>query len=271
MEEFLQYREFDITIKYINFFSSDYMEKGMIFRCPTGRPVMALVYVLDGSSEYHFQSETVTVHAGDLIMLVPGEPYSFEVLSDTFHYSYVDFEHEEGRENTFQFKNTVYTFQNKSLFRNDFEKLGACYLYKNTGYRMKMREIIDRILYQIAVHLCNSYLPSEKYRKIDSSVEYLSKHFMDFSLTMQQVALLSELSESQFRRIFKEIYSVSPIQYINALRIERAKDLLVNSTRPVALIAEEAGFSDVYHFNKQFKTRTGKTPSQYRKALQIQI
>lgn len=264
MKKFLQYREYDITIKSVDHFSDDYMEKGRIYRSPSGRISMALVYILDGSSEYHFRSETVTVHGGDLIMLVPGEPYYFEVLSDVFHFNYINFRHEEGYENTFQFKNSVYIFQNKSIFRNDFEKLGACYLYKNAGYRMKMREIIDRLLYQIAVHICSSYLPSDKYRRIENSVEYLSKHFMDLNLTMQQVALLSKLSESQFRRIFKEIYATSPIQYVNTLRIERAKDLLKNTSLPVVAAANQAGFADVYHFNKLFKKRTGKTPTQYR-------
>ena len=69
-----------------------------------------------------------------------------------------------------------------------------------------------------------------------------------------------------FRRSFKHHTTLSPLQYLNGLRIERAKDLLrLESSLSVGEIAVRCGFSDPLYFSTAFKRHTGRSPLAYRK------
>lgn len=72
------------------------------------------------------------------------------------------------------------------------------------------------------------------------------------------------LSVSRFSHVFKEVTGVSPKEYINNARLEKAALLLVSTYLRVSEIAQKAGFRDQNHFAKVFKQKTGWTPTQYR-------
>ncbi len=65
-------------------------------------------------------------------------------------------------------------------------------------------------------------------------------------------------------RVFRRAYGVTPLQYVTARRIERAKNLLRDSGQPIASIARTLGFDDVAYFNRLFRRVEGVTPGTYR-------
>jgi len=67
-----------------------------------------------------------------------------------------------------------------------------------------------------------------------------------------------------FGRLFKQITGISTQNYIMNARIEAAKGLLHSSNYTIGRIAERVGYSDIYYFSRQFKQKTGISPSQYR-------
>ena len=73
------------------------------------------------------------------------------------------------------------------------------------------------------------------------------------------------MTETHFRRLFKEIYGMSPIKYINEIRTERARGLIANSNLSLSQIAEKVGYGDVYYFSRVFKKIAGVSPSAYKK------
>ncbi len=74
------------------------------------------------------------------------------------------------------------------------------------------------------------------------------------------------LCHDHFSRLFKELKGQSPQDYIINCRVEQAKDMLMESSISMTGIAEELGYSSVYFFSRQFKQRTGITPSEFRKS-----
>jgi len=72
-------------------------------------------------------------------------------------------------------------------------------------------------------------------------------------------------SKDHFIRLFRKHRGVTPGEYIIRSRIESARSLLVFSEQTVTQIAEQLGYPDVYSFCKQFKARTGQTPTEYRR------
>jgi AraC-like DNA-binding protein len=67
-----------------------------------------------------------------------------------------------------------------------------------------------------------------------------------------------------FTRLFKQIAGVAPKEYCIRARIERAQELLRASGMSVQQIASALGYADIYFFSRQFKARTGLSPTQYR-------
>jgi AraC-like DNA-binding protein len=79
------------------------------------------------------------------------------------------------------------------------------------------------------------------------------------------MALVCGLSESHFRRIFEESVGMTPMDYINIVRIEKACSLLSGTEQSVKEICFAVGYDTPSTFNRNFMKVTGKTPSQWKR------
>ncbi len=84
------------------------------------------------------------------------------------------------------------------------------------------------------------------------------------NLTVKELALLTHLSESSFKRKFNQVYKTSPKKYLTEKKVERAAQLLKSNASRVSEIAYDVGFDSVSTFNRNFTAYFGKSPSDYR-------
>ena len=73
------------------------------------------------------------------------------------------------------------------------------------------------------------------------------------------------MSQTYFRRLFHDLYGVSPKQYILSVRLRWAKTMLKSTGDSVTEIAKSCGFDNVYYFSRAFRIHEGVSPSEYRK------
>lgn len=85
-------------------------------------------------------------------------------------------------------------------------------------------------------------------------------------INVKQLLTEVPVSRSTFERQFREFLGCTPYEYILRCRIDRVKQLLVNTNYPVSKITRMAGFRGVAHMAAVFRARTGQTPSQFRHA-----
>lgn len=105
-----------------------------------------------------------------------------------------------------------------------------------------------------------------KYRTmIDDSISYMENH-LHTTLTIEEVANSVFLSKYYFIRLFRKSVGMSPYQYLSHLRINKAKELLLQSNAPINIIAEMTGFCDSKNLTSMFKKLTGQTPGQFRRS-----
>jgi transcriptional regulator GlxA family with amidase domain len=78
----------------------------------------------------------------------------------------------------------------------------------------------------------------------------------------------SRLPERTFKRRFKAATGYAPVEYVQALRIEEAKQWLESTSESAESIANKVGYEDPAYFRKLFKRKTGVTPSRYRQRFQ---
>jgi len=114
----------------------------------------------------------------------------------------------------------------------------------------------------------NNYAQFQPSRQHNDSLIHTLQDWLDQNATSQfQVAILANqihLSERQLKRRFKQATGESPLNYIQALRIEIAKYKLENSNDHIAAIGRKSGYEDTRFFRQLFKRYTGLSPSEYR-------
>ena len=95
-------------------------------------------------------------------------------------------------------------------------------------------------------------------------IDYIGEHYSE-ALKVSDIAKWAHISETQFRRIFSSYMNMSPLEYINLVRIQAACEELKKTDEPVAMIAAKCGFSVSSTFNRNFRHVMGVTPAEWRK------
>jgi AraC-like DNA-binding protein len=122
-------------------------------------------------------------------------------------------------------------------------------------------EHISLVSNQIVVHQQNGEPPS-----ITRAKEFIvENHEEDISLG--QVAKAVNTSTFHFCKTFKKTTGLNFTEYVSRVRVEKAKNLLLNPNLRVSEIAYQVGFQSLTHFNRVFKRITGQSPTAYRDQL----
>ncbi len=97
---------------------------------------------------------------------------------------------------------------------------------------------------------------------------YLSQHFTDNSLMLQDAASAVGMSNSRFSTVFAQESGKTFTEYLTYLRMEKAKELLRTTGKRSSEIAMEVGYNDAHYFSYLFRKNTGMTPGEYRQQNQ---
>lgn len=103
---------------------------------------------------------------------------------------------------------------------------------------------------------------------IRKSQEWVAAHYDDPSPVNRMVEL-SGLPQRTFKRRFKAATGYAPIDYVQSLRIEEAKQMLETTDIPTDRIGHEIGYEEPAFFRRLFKRKTGTTPARYRQRFSI--
>ncbi|MDO6453245.1 AraC family transcriptional regulator [Neptunomonas phycophila] len=95
--------------------------------------------------------------------------------------------------------------------------------------------------------------------RVLSAQAYIADH-LSLRLSIDHLASIACLSQTQFKKVFKEHVGFSVMQYITHVRMEKAKALLAHTDYPVQLVAEKVGYTDVSSFSRRFTAHFGLTP-----------
>ncbi len=92
---------------------------------------------------------------------------------------------------------------------------------------------------------------------------YIKTNYMN-KLSLDDIAEYVYLSKTYVSKIFKEDMNVTLSEYINKVRIEKSKTLLLDSSLTIADVANLVGYEDQSYFTKKFKTMVGASPGKYK-------
>jgi AraC-like DNA-binding protein len=141
------------------------------------------------------------------------------------------------------------------------------------GYKHKIHYLCAN-LYLLILELCEASkelepLQLRSSRNFDTLLPALNhvKNGLEenFKPTVAELADLCRISVSQFRKVFSKTIGMSPLSYIRACSMRKARHLLLTSDESVLSIGLSVGFDNISGFNRCFASCVGITPSQYRK------
>lgn len=99
--------------------------------------------------------------------------------------------------------------------------------------------------------------------KLNYITNYISDNFKEIN-SISELAKACYISKSHMCRIFKEQLGVSVSSYINNIKINTARELLISGDMSILEIALESGFNSTQYFHKVFKSQLGCSPKEYR-------
>lgn len=233
---------------------------------PSGTPRSddAFIYSISGRCRFEFTDGTSFVaEPGDIAYLSCGEDYAMEILTDEYRYipCVFSFDSDEPRQSL------LINPDNVAVFDGLFRKLAKKHSITGPG----QKQICMALLYQICAAIMQNgqrdYMPGSTRLRIENVRTYIQSHIHDPALRVASLAQYAEMSEVHFRKLFTNLYQVSPSSYILNERVNHAKELMAFNELRLEDVAMQSGFSSLAHMCKVFKSITGISPGAYRNGL----
>ena len=227
-----------------------------------------LMVITDITVRYTDNSgDTFTAKNGDIVYCPFGGQYKFELISppDSDYFGKVktlcvnfNMVRPDKKIITLSRKPIKVVDFKSAQLENDFFDISK-YALKPMIRKYKLCKIMKTI---IDIYSNNS----GNFSLLRQAVKYIEEHYAE-NFKISFMAEKFNMSESHFRKLFKDFTGLSPVEYRNGLRIEHAKELLSRNTVSVSEVALAVGIEDQFYFSRIFKEAEGVSPLRYRKRL----
>ena len=103
----------------------------------------------------------------------------------------------------------------------------------------------------------------EEKELFQSMLSFVHSHYQD-PLTVRQIAAYWIINKNRCTDLFRKYTRLSPIKYLNEYRLYMAKNLILNTKKPISEISADVGYNQISHFIEQFRGAYGLSPLKYR-------
>lgn len=234
-----------------------------------GRIDYSVYYVSKGECRCHINGKVIRAGEGSVVIYFPKvkQHYSFkkedasQMLWSHFSGTACEIFDELGLDSP-----AVIKIRDKKQFESAFEKMITAF-YKKTQYFdvacQGYMSVLLSLIAQSKVTLAErkTKISNENMEKVISLMYDNYNHPID----IKEYAKLCYVGEDHFIRVFKAYTGLTPYKYQLKIRIDRAVQMLENTSVSVAECAEVVGFGDTSYFSRVFKRYTGHCPSYYKK------
>lgn len=229
-----------------------------------GRKGDGFIFILEGKCHYLFDDGTsFTACKQDILYLADGAKYAMEVDCESYAFFVVDFLFTDAEPR----QSAVYHPHDKTGTEQLFSRICTRHEISTLSASAETLSLFYRIFRAVIESKDTRYVGGRAKAAMEKAAEAVRANCDDPSLSVTRLAAEAAISEVHFRRLFSRSFGVPPARYIMRARIDRAKALMADSSRSLADISEQSGFSSPTYFYRVFREITGTTPAAYRKEL----
>lgn len=233
-----------------------------------------VLYITKGEGIFESrQCPKTTIKEGTIIILFPGEWHRYEPKEQTGWDEYwVGFKGEVIEniisKNFFQQQSPLFVIGYNENILNLFLEIIEKTKQEKTGYQPLISGAVMHLLGKIySISKQQYFETSGLVEQIVSKARIIFRENINQNISLEKIAEELQVGYSWFRKYFKKYTGMAPGQYIIQLRIERSKELLAYSNKPIKQISYELHFDSTFYFSRLFKKKTGVTPAEYRKKI----
>jgi len=225
-----------------------------------GRIHNGFLFITEGKCVYKWNDAEVNLYPGSVIYLPKESRHTVTAPIKTLEYYRVNFTVTD----ISSYKETVFSDTPVLITHSTPQKItDICFELCNLTLRPytdfktlgALCELID---------FCSRSLNSSTVTGIEIAVNYILDHYVE-PINLSDLADKCFMSYSHLFRLFKLKFGMTPIEYKNSLRIEKAKNLLCDHDCSIGEIADMLGFEGACYFTRAFKKYVGMSPSYYRR------
>lgn len=217
------------------------------------RPFHALSFRVMGNARFTYNQSTVTAESGDIVFVPAYARYWIDAGKE--HLFVIHFQTEAPMPERIK----KFRSPNPDFYLRECQKLYASWMKKPVGYEHECQYLLHRMVMQLEREAA---MVEKGGDRLTEALSYIHEHFNDRKLSVEELARMCSMSDTYFRRLFTERYSVTPLRYIQKLKTQYAVELLKSNYYTVSEVAEQSGFENLYYFSTFIKKETGQTPSQ---------
>ncbi len=217
-----------------------------------------LVLQLTGQRQYCFEDGyAMTVRQGDVFYLPKFSSYRVSTMTGGDCIA-INFDLLQPNVTFAPFCRTVPQF---GQYKQYFQKALQAWDMPNIGAKNICFASLYDILCDLQADAVRSYLPPKAKQLVYDSADYLQHHIADCKLTVQKIADHFGISPEYYRKLFRQVFSLSPRRYLIDARMKKAKELLQSKEFSVSDIAKMCGYDSESYFSAEFKKHCGIAPS----------
>lgn len=246
--------------------------EGHYCKRPRGSRGFVFLYCINGSGWAKYENEDIIVTRNQGVFLKPGRGHEYGA-SKTHPWSYYYIHYEgalaadytrlilDDREcGTYWIKETDEYLRCFSMILANLEKgwtyphmvMASAYLHKLLSYIYLKKEDDAKGVQSVSTET-----------RVQAIADMIEENPQS-NLTIVELARAANLSTSRFSELFRKVIGISPKQYSQQMRIEKAQRLLSQRKLCIHEISEKVGITDAHYFSRIFNKKTGMSPSEYR-------
>ena len=240
---------------------------------PGGTDDWLLICTLSGQGRFGFHGGDVCVSAGDLTLIRPGTCHDYGVTpaQGEWELLWTHFHPEPGWQPWLAWPEAAPGLMTLALSDTAHRQKIIARFYElhllATG-ALQHRDLFAMNALEEVLLWCDTLNPRSEQARLDprvlAAMDFLCRS-LDVPVSAESLAAVCGLSVSHLSHLFRRDAGLSPMQFLEKQRLDRACQLLDFTARSVGAIASEVGFENPFYFTLRFKRHTGLSPRDYRK------
>ncbi len=245
----------------------------------------AFVFILEGRCISYSETDTIKLSANEAVLakcgnstlqtLAVANKPTYSVISVRFYKDVLEKLYQNSASPFFKNKNTPFAANSTKVEINELLQryINDLMYYFNHQeaineelLKLKLKELIVLLL-QLENAIEVIQIMSNLFEKKTFEFKEVIKAHICSPLSIDELAQLTNLSRSSFKKKFKQVYNDTPNRYIINRRLEKVATLLPNSDESISNIAYDCEFKTLAHMSRVFKAKYGMSPSEYRQSF----